>query len=202
MAVDVYGFTIPIADHLHLGWRTKDLVRQNQARKRHPTIRSSLPNPLGVGGISPCVAAGTSRLSSLYGTLLLSFGSPSSDESLPLPFIGIALLGAVGLFAYANWVLTPEIMEGASLIRQENRNAEIRKLIVAVESHINSGNPLSELRVPLEAALGTSLEEYIETVNEVLPSDNSDAGTSAKLPLGDGDLELAAVIRSALATEH
>jgi len=89
--------------------------------------------------------------------------------------IGVILsIAAIGGFLFANIVYTPEIMKGAEQLRQSNREIEIRKLLVAIHNHEENGNELVELRLPLETALGTTLEEYIIAVESNLSKETTD----------------------------
>ena len=94
--------------------------------------------------------------------------SSTTEDSSSFGFgtIGIILsTAAVGAFIFANLVYTPEIVKGAQQLRQSNREIEIRKLLAAVHIHCQEdGNELGELRLPIETALGTTLEEYITAV--------------------------------------
>jgi hypothetical protein len=132
--------------------------------------------------------------------ILLTIDSLLPNESFPALVITIPfLLGAVGIFAYANLVYTPEIMQGASLLRQENREREVRKLISAVKCHSQNDQAFSDIRGPLETALGTSLEDYVQAVNDrTLSNDIDDETCTSASPFGKADQELASVIKSEL----
>lgn len=89
--------------------------------------------------------------------------------------IGLILSSAaIGGFLFANIVYTPEILKGAEQLRQSNREIEIRKLLVAIHTHEENGNELVELRLPLETALGTTLEDYIMAVDSSLSKETTD----------------------------
>ena len=98
--------------------------------------------------------------------ILSSTTEDSSSFGFGFGTIGIILsTAAVGAFIFANLVYTPEIVKGAQQLRQSNREIEIRKLLAAVHIHCQEdGNELGELRLPIETALGTTLEEYITAV--------------------------------------
>uniref|UniRef100_A0A7S4EJ29 Transmembrane protein n=1 Tax=Pseudo-nitzschia australis TaxID=44445 RepID=A0A7S4EJ29_9STRA len=98
----------------------------------------------------------------------------SAFGGLATAFLLIGLFAAVGTFVFANQVYTPEISQGAQMMRKSNRENEIRKLLEAVGSHQEDGNELLELRLPLETALGATLEEYITAVESSL-QEKSDA---------------------------
>eukprot|EP00537_Pseudo-nitzschia_pungens_P006768 CAMPEP_0172372294 /NCGR_PEP_ID=MMETSP1060-20121228/46880_1 /TAXON_ID=37318 /ORGANISM="Pseudo-nitzschia pungens, Strain cf. cingulata" /LENGTH=187 /DNA_ID=CAMNT_0013098217 /DNA_START=82 /DNA_END=642 /DNA_ORIENTATION=- len=85
----------------------------------------------------------------------------------------IGFSAAVGAFIFANQAYTPEIIQGAQMLRKTNRENEIRKLLEAVRSHQEDGKELLALRLPMEAALGMTLEEYIRAVERGL-EENSD----------------------------
>lgn len=127
--------------------------------------------------------------------LLLS----SETEGFHIPtFIGFTLVTAIGVFAYANLVLTPEILEGAASMRQEKRDSEIQRLIAVVHNHTEQRKSFSELRIPLEVALGVSLETYLEAVEE--KDDGWDVqGTINGVPFrGEAHKALASVIKNAM----
>ncbi len=48
------------------------------------------------------------------------------------------------------------------------REVEIQKLVTAIQNHLEGGNDLNELRVPLEATLGMTLEDYATAVSSSL----------------------------------
>lgn len=85
----------------------------------------------------------------------------------------IGFSGAVGAFIFANQAYTPEIIQGAQMLRKSNRENEIRKLLGAVRSHQEEGKDVLALRLPMEAGLGMVLEEYITAV-ERSSEENSD----------------------------
>ena len=98
--------------------------------------------------------------------ILSSTTEDSSSFGFGFGTIGIFLsTAAVGAFIFANIVYTPEIVKGAQQLRQSNREIEIRKLLAAVHIHCQEdGNELVEVRLPIETALGTTIEEYITAV--------------------------------------
>ncbi|KAL3916331.1 MAG: hypothetical protein SGILL_005229, partial [Bacillariaceae sp.] len=117
--------------------------------------------------------------------------SAGSATNIPLLAIGTLLLGGAAVFAYANIVYTPEIIEGASVMRRENREEQVQKLIEAVRSHINGDNGLEELRRPLEAALGVdSLEKYVASVGVYFESGTVDDSSSTAANAGEKALDL------------
>jgi hypothetical protein len=127
--------------------------------------------------------------------LLLSLDAPHPEENLSLLFVGLTLMAAAGIFAFVNLVLTPEIVEGASKLRQERREREVRKLIDAVTE---KGDSILELREPLEAALGVSLEEYVEGLNNLQNGGSIESGSVESPTVVAADFELGAIIKSAL----
>jgi hypothetical protein len=159
-------------------------------------------------------------LSPLDSMAALSMGELSSSSSLVLGAAGdgevvaggvtsvlaagAAIVGLVGVsaFAYANAMYTPEILEGAERLRRTTRDAEVRKLRTAVQIHFESGNDVNELRVPLEAALGRTLEDYATAVASSSSSSSSptigsidEALASADtVPFTEADKELADVL--------
>ncbi len=85
----------------------------------------------------------------------------SLDDSPFGLLLGLGFVASIAAFVFANVVYTPEILEGAKDLRREERQEEISKILEAVRTH---DGDVSELRVPLETALGKSLEEYIGAV--------------------------------------
>lgn len=83
-------------------------------------------------------------------------------------------------------------------MRQEMRDSELLRLIAAVKNHTEKGKSFAELRIPLEAVLGVSLEKYVEAVEE-----KEDGGGGQKtvdgVPFrGDAHKELASIIKDAM----
>jgi hypothetical protein len=119
--------------------------------------------------------------------MLLSSDGPEFGR-LVTGILGLVLVASVGAFVFANVVYTPEILEGAKHIRRSERDAEIRKLLTALQSHEKGGKDLMELRVPLETALGKTLEDYVLAVLEQGPDVNDALFTAA-------DKELATMLK-------
>ena len=101
--------------------------------------------------------------------------------------LGLGFLAAVGAYVFANVVYTPEILEGARDLRIAERESEIRKILQAVEKHEGE---LAELKVPLETALGKSLEDYVRSVLE----DDTETSTADFVPTA-ADRELATILK-------
>jgi hypothetical protein len=71
----------------------------------------------------------------------------------------------------------------------------------AVKCHNQNDQAFSEIRGPLETALETSLEEYIQAVNERLPSNVvDDEKLVMARPFCKADQELASIIKSSWGT--
>jgi hypothetical protein len=119
--------------------------------------------------------------------MLLCTDGPSYG-GLATGILGLGFVASVGAFVFANVVYTPEILEGARDIRRSEREAEIRKLVKAVQSHEEGGKNILELRLPLETALGKSLEEYVRSVLESGSDDKTELFTPA-------DKELATMLK-------
>jgi len=119
--------------------------------------------------------------------MLLSSDGPEFGR-LVTGILGLVLVASVGAFVFANVVYTPMILEGAKDLRRSERDAEIRKLLMALQSHEKGGKDLMELRVPLETALGKTLEDYVLAVLEQGPDDNDALFTAA-------DMELATTLK-------
>ena len=105
---------------------------------------------------------------------------------------GLAFAASIGAFVFANVVYTPEILEGAKDLRRSERETEISKILQAVQAHITNGKDVNELRIPLETALGKSLEDY---VTAVLESENDDEYYSVYTTT---DHELATLLKQSL----
>ena len=94
-------------------------------------------------------------------------GGGASMVNIPVLLGLTTLAGAIGVFSYAKATLTPEIVQGAQQLRQDSREVEVKKLVEAVCKHTREeGGKLEELRKPLEVALGMSLEQYVDAVEE------------------------------------
>jgi len=126
--------------------------------------------------------------------ILLSFDGPDLG-GLAIRILGLGLVASVLAFVYANVVYTPEILEGYRDIKRSERESEIRKLLEAVQSHVNDGTKEStsilELRVPLETALGKTLEDYVRAVLEPGSESNDALFTAA-------DMELASILKQSI----
>jgi hypothetical protein len=121
----------------------------------------------------------------------LSFAAVDFGElkTWVFPLLTLSLLASVWAFVYANVVYTPEILEGARDLKRSEREVEIRKLLKAVQSHEKNGNEFAELRVPLETAVGKTLEDYVAAVLEPDSVENSTALFTAS------DIELATMLK-------
>ena len=139
----------------------KRIFRSGPFGKRN---RSDKPKITLFGDTS--IEATACRIHDIDSSIILSTADSSFGGLVGI--LGLGLSAAVGAFIFANIVYTPEIVQGAQLLRQSNREIEIRKLLEAVHSHQADGNALIELRLPLETALGTTLEEYIIAVESGL----------------------------------
>jgi hypothetical protein len=134
-------------------------------------------------------------------TLLSLFEAPDTKTNPLMILSGLVFVGGVGAFLYANVVFTPEIVENAKNLRQEQRNIEISQLIDVVNGYLDAGKDLEELRVPLETALGgTKLEEYIVEIHR-----KKDQSTKATVKDDDSlavfceaENELAAILKANL----
>ena len=107
------------------------------------------------------------------------------------------LLLAAGAFLYANVVYTPEIIAANQEMRLQVREAEMQKLLAVVLQHKTDGLDLEELRVPLEASFGTTVEEYVAKVDEenVSPSTTTRTTVAADLKkFTSADEELADIL--------
>ena len=109
------------------------------------------------------------------------------------------LLLAAGAFLYANVVYTPEIIAANQEMRLQVREAEIQKLLAVVLQHKTDGLDLEELRVPLEASFGTTVEEYVAKVDEENVSPSTTTRTTVAVDLKkftSADEELADILRT------
>jgi hypothetical protein len=100
-------------------------------------------------------------------------------------FPGVFLLLAAGAFLYANVVYTPEIIAANEQMKLESREVEIRKLLSAVQQHKQDGLDLEDLRIPLEASFGMTIEEYVSKVDDSKDSMGNSNFTSADEHLAD-----------------
>lgn len=131
---------------------------------------------IDLAGGGGCDTTGSS-IQTMNNSLLLSTEGSVFGGLSVIIILGFAV--AVGAFVFANVVYTPEIVQGAQELRQSNRAEEIRKLLQAVRNHLAGGNELTELKVPLETALGTTLEEYVKEVETTAEDDTSSFLTTA-----------------------
>ena len=80
-------------------------------------------------------------------------------------FPAVFLFLGIGAFLYANVVFTPEIISVNEQMALDLRQVEIRKLLSAVQKHIEAEKDLEDLRIPLEASLNLTIEEYVSKVD-------------------------------------
>jgi hypothetical protein len=158
-------------------WTTTTMANDactfNSERMGHTTLLSSTGNLDHTISHHHCdIPFDVSQLLSMEQSVSL-LGGQEEGISSQLFVAGAAvtvLLFAVGAFLHANLVFTPQIIMEADRLRKTRRNVEIQKLVSAIQFHLESGNDLNELRIPLEAALGMTLEDYISDVSSSSPS--------------------------------
>ncbi|KAG7351119.1 hypothetical protein IV203_010479 [Nitzschia inconspicua] len=184
------GFFIPCGS---CSYRFNPCVLLNPFPHQHSVVRDHV-NSMTFGTVASERMTSVQQSTVMSETFLPSLGNSVPEENFSIMFAGLVFATAVGIFAYANLVLTPEIVEGASLIRQENRQMEVQRLIDAVNSHVAKGNDLEDLRIPLEAALGVPLETYVEVLDE----EGYMTDIQGFPPLGEADQTLAFIIKNAL----
>ena len=127
---------------------------------RHPTqqysVRASRTS-LSLTALDDCISTSITTTPSPPQSLLLSSnGNDSALGWIGLP--ALVLLLAVAAFVYANVTYTSEIRQASDELRWQQRQDEISKIITMV----GPNKDVAELRRPLEAALGMTLEQYLE----------------------------------------
>lgn len=148
-----------------------------------------------VQGYTPCAgnfplaSLRPNRINSLHMVEELSFREyaqlVAADSSAVLPeLFGAGLILAIGAFAYANAVYTPEILENSTQMRLQLREVEVQKLLAVVRNHEANGLDLEDLRRPLEETFGTTIEEYVSNV------------AAKKIEVTSADESLAEVLKS------
>ena len=120
-----------------------------------------LPALSRIGGKPPFGSTSRYETQLALGNFETSSLNISLDDSPFGLLLGLGFVASIAAFVFANVVFTPEILEGAKDLRREERQEEISKILEAVRTH---DGDVSELRVPLETALGKSLEEYVGAV--------------------------------------
>lgn len=130
-------------------------------------------------------------------TILQANGMETSDS---LVIVGVFLLGAVSAFVYANLVYTPEIIEANAELRLENRQFQIEQLVAVVEENLeecedenDEKDAIEKLRKPLEAALNSTLEDYVKQVTDDVVADLDDDDDSVRKFSG-ADTQLASML--------
>lgn len=117
--------------------------------------------------------------------ILLSSDTSGSNGDISVPgVLGAILLLAIAIFATAKVTLRPELAEEAEKIRQEDRALDIISL---VKEQRNRGRDMGDLIKPLENIFGTSIKEYVASLDE--RSNSSEDMT-------DADKGLAALLRT------
>jgi len=190
LLVGYHGFALqPALNHAHMRHTRSSILIRHEIRRgiRSDTTKIALTEETSIDATaSSCIHN--------HSGMLLSFDGPDFG-GLATGILGIGLVASVGAFVYANIVYTPEILEGAKDIRRSERDrvreAEIQKLLNAVQSHEKGGNDIAELRVPLETALGKTLEDYVRAVLEPGSDDNDSLFTAS-------DTELATILKQSL----
>lgn len=115
------------------------------------------------------------------GFLVVATSGDPTPSSFLVPSVLLVATVAVALggFVYANLQYTPEILHGAEQIRKEERELEVLKLVAAMvveeKGQKGTSSQTESLRMPLEAALGITLEEYVAAV-QVPPNEERSDG--------------------------
>ena len=104
-----------------------------------------------------------------------------------LTTLGAGLAVAVAIFAYANFVYTPEIIKGAGAIRAEQRATDLLVLVKQVQ---REGKDMDEAKKALEVVFGSTVEEYIAGMEERMKSGGETKSVSGP------ETELVALLRS------
>mmetsp|Transcript_1398 Transcript_1398/g.2993 ORF Transcript_1398/g.2993 Transcript_1398/m.2993 type:complete len:216 (+) Transcript_1398:63-710(+) len=119
--------------------------------------------------------------------ILLSDESSNSVLST-LPSVLLAgLVIAAAIFLYANVVYTPEIVQNAKAMREEEQATQLIELIQQLQSE---GRDMDESRVALETVFGMSVGEYAVSVDAKGKNEGVDIGVS------DAEMELVELLRS------
>ena len=145
--------------------------------------------------------------SSIGGTALLSNSGDGSGDILSsiTSVLAIGLVIAAAIFLYANVVYTPEIIENAQAMREEEQAAQILALVRQLREEeeedergregTTMDNKGANAREALEKMFGMSIQDYAEHVEGRIQSKDSNS-KSESIAVSDAEKELVTILRS------
>ena len=144
--------------------------------------------------------------SSIGGTALLSNSGDGSGDILSsiTSVLAIGIVIAAAIFLYANVVYTPEIIENAQAMRQEEQAAQILALVrqLREEEEKEEGragttmdNKGANARDALEKVFGMSIQKYVDHVEGRIRSKDINS-KSESIAVSDAEKELVTILRS------
>ena len=134
---------------------------------------------------------------------LLSNGGDGDVLSSVTSALAIGLVIAAAIFLYANVVYTPEIIENAQAMRQEEQAAQILALVRQLREEENergrkgttTTDKVTNARDALEKVFGLSIQDYVEQVEGRMRSKDV-TSKSESVAVSDAEKELVATLRS------
>ena len=101
---------------------------------------------------------------------------------------------AAAIFIYANVVYTPEIIENARAMREEEQTEQILALVKQIQKE-RGVEGVRDSRDALEKVFGTSVERYVEAIEKRMQG-NADSGEADDVSVPETEKELAELLRS------
>jgi len=190
-------------DHAHLKMSsihaalhdyTLDTLSLNEVGDQPVCVGSSL--------IIPHASIGSTAL---HAAFLSNSGDGDVLSSLTSA-LAVGLVIAAAIFLYANVVYTPEIIENAQAMRQEEQAAQILALVRQLreeeeeeeggrEGTTTAANKRTNARDALEKVFGMKIQDYIEQIEGRIRS-REVSSKSERVAVSDAEKELVATLRS------
>ena len=145
-------------------------------------------NPFKAHSFSPPEDVSDTAISNIVDSssnVLLSDESNSILSTLPTILLA-GLVIAAAIFLYANVVYTPEIVQNAKAMREEEQATQLLELIQQLQSE---GRDMEDSKMALEAVFGMSVGEYVASIDEKGENEDDDIGVS------DAEKELVELLR-------
>ena len=107
----------------------------------------------------------------------------------------VGFLIAAVIFVYANVVYTPEIIENARAMRQEEQTEQILALVKQIQKE-RGVDGVKESRDALENVFGTTVEGYVDGIDRRVEMTASSGMANNDVSLSEAEKELADLLRS------
>ena len=129
--------------------------------------------------------------------LLSDIGGTGSGGNVLSSVISVLTAGfviAAAIFIYANVVYTPEIIENARAMRQEEQTEQTLALVKQIQEE-RGVEGVRDSRDALENVFGMHVERYIEAIDGRLQG-NADSRVAGNVSVSETEKELAELLRS------